>query len=322
MISIVMIVYEVAPYLPRAIESVLAQDYKDIELILVSNLGGRDNCADICRDYAAKDSRIKLVEIPVNGIADARNHGIEHVTGDYLGFVDGDDYIEPDMFSSMLRNIEKYQADIAICGRFYEYQNKTLMDEAKEPTVYTADEALAVVLSNKGFYLHCWDKLYSRKIYEGLHFRTDVFVEDRIVVNKLLGKADKIVYDPTPKYHFRERSGSQSKIAGMIANNVIANSILQDYILEKHPSIANECQSYMLYEYITAVQNELVASGCDRQNVKKYQEKVRQTYNKSNPLIGRTMKIKTMLALYFPFVLKMYTKNMQKKVSNELTRFP
>ena len=322
MISIVMIAYEVAPYLPRAIESVLAQDYKEFELILVAGRGGRDNSFDICSEYALKDSRIKLVPIEAKGPADARNHGMEHVSGEYLGFVDGDDYVEPDMFSSMLRNMTDNDADIAVCGRFYEYENKTLSDEAGPLKVYSADEALAVVLSNEGFFLHCWDKLYSKKIYEGLYFRTDVFVEDRIVVNKLIGKANRIVYDSTPKYHFRERKGSQSKLSGSIKRNVIANKILQDYINENHPAIKNECQRFMLYEYITAVQNELVMKNSDRQAVKEYQEMVKKTMKGNNPLVGRGLRIKATLAVSFPLVLKIFTKIRQNNVATELKRFP
>ena len=322
MISIVMVAYEVAAYVSKAIESVLAQDVDDFELILVATQGGKDNCYEICKEYADKEPRIKLVTIPkAKGVADARNQGLKAVTGDYLGFVDGDDFVEPDMFSSMLKNLKENEADIAVCGRFYEYQNVTLSDEAKEAKVYNADEALALVLSNEGFFLHCWDKLYSRKIFDGLDFRTDMYVEDRIVINRLIGKADKIVYDPTPKYHFRERSASLSKTNGAATENIKANMILQEYILNNHPNIANECNRFMLYEYITAIQNELVSAKSDKKNIRMYQEKVRQIKVSGNPFIGRALKLKKVLALYFPLFLKIYTGLRQEKTSDEYKRF-
>jgi len=322
MISIVMVAYEVAAYVSKAIESVLNQDMDDFELILVATKGGRDNCYDICAEYAAKDSRIKLVTIPkAKGVADARNQGLKEVTGDYLGFVDGDDFIEADMYSSMLRNMNENHADIAVCGRFYEYENTTLKDEAGEVKLYTADEALEVVLSNQGFFLHCWDKLYSKKIFEGLSFRTDMYVEDRIVVNRLIGKADKIVYDPTPKYHFRERKASLSKLKGAATENIKANMFLQDYILGNHPAIANQCARFMLYEYITGIQNELVSEKPDRDNIKLYQEKIREIQVNGNPCIGKSIKLKKILALNFTGLLKIYTKSRQEKTSDEYKRF-
>lgn len=322
MISILMIVYDVEQYVAQSIESVLAQDYQDFELIIVIGEGGKDNCENICREYAGRDSRIKLVIAPPKGPADARNQGLSVATGDYLGFVDADDYIEPDMFSSMLSNIESTGADIAVCGRFYEFVNKTLQDEAGQPVVLSADEALKVTLDGSGFFLHCWDKLFSKKIYEGLHFRTDITVEDRIVVDRLISKADRVVYDSTPKYHFRERSGSLSKKSGMVAKNVEANELMQEFLLTNHPAIKNECQRFMLYEYITAVQNELVAIDSNKDDVRKYQRKVRMLSGEKNPLIGKSLKVKSIMALYFPHILKLYTANRQKDVADDLVRFP
>lgn len=322
MISIIMIVYNVEQYLSRAIESVLNQDYEDIEPIIVVSTGGKDNCHQICKEYAAKDKRIKLIECPPRGSADARNRGLEAVTGEYLGFVDADDYIEPDMFSSMLKNLEETGSDIAVCGRFYEYENKTLKDPKGQPKVYSTDEAIAVTLSNEGFFLHCWDKLFTRKVFEGLHFRTDVYVEDRIVVDKLLSKADKVVYDSTPKYHFRERSGSMSRVSGMVRNNVEANELMQDFLMENHPAVANECNRFMLYEYITSIQNELVAKDSNKKDIKEYQGKVKELMKKNNPLVPKSLKIKAMMAIYCPLILKIYTDKRQKTVGEELVRFP
>ena len=321
MISIIMIVYDVERYVEQSIKSVLAQTYTDFELIIVAGHGA-DRSEEICREYAAKDPRIKLITCPANGIADARNRGMAEVTGEYLGFVDSDDYIEPDMFESMLDNMRKYDADIAICGRFYEYVGKTLADNAKEPIVLLASEALAVTLGHDGFFLHCWDKLYSRKIFEGLHFRTDVTVEDRIVVDALLSKADRIVYDPTPKYHFRERSGSNSKRSGMVRKNVEANLLMEEFLMTEHPELADKCNAFMLYEYITAVQNELTCDAPDKADIREYKDRVRKYLAAAGPHTGRTIKIKALMAIHTPYMLKIYTKIRRKNVSSELERFP
>ena len=321
MISIIMIVYDVEKYVEQSIKSVLAQTYRDIELIIVATEGD-DASTDICRRYAEQDSRIKLIVAPPNGIADARNRGMAAVTGDWLGFVDSDDFVEPKMYETMLANAGKYDADIAVCGRYYEYVNTTLYDKACEPKVYTASEAIAVTLGHDGFFLHCWDKLYSRKIFEGLTFRTDITVEDRIVVDRLLSKADRVVYDPTPMYHFRERYGSNSKRGGMLQNNIEADVLLEEFIYSEHPELANECNSFMLYEYVTAIQNALAHGGVAKSEIKIYKDRVRELSKVNNPLITKSLKIKVMMALYAPFVLKAYTKKMQKSVATQLERFP
>jgi glycosyltransferase involved in cell wall biosynthesis len=315
-----MIVYNVEDYVEQSIKSVLDQTYKDIELIIVVGHGS-DRSEEICQRYADLDPRIKLITGEANGIADARNQGLAAVAGEYLGFVDSDDYIEPDMFERMLGNMEKYNADISICGRYYEYVGNTLSDKPAEPVVLSATEALAVTLGHEGFFLHCWDKLFSKKIFEGLHFRTDITVEDRIVVDRLLSAADRIVYDPTPMYHFRERKGSCSKKSGMVRKNVEANLLMEEFLTKEHPELANECNRFMLYEFITALQNELVSDDPNRDDIKEYTEKIAALANVQNPLIGRSLRVKTFMARYMPVLLKAYTKRAQARVSEELERF-
>ena len=323
LVSIIMIVYDVEAYLCSSIDSVLAQTYDNIELIL-SVSPGKDRCEEICREYAAKDARIKVVECPPKGPSDARNHGLAAVSGDYLGFVDADDYIESDMIESMMANLSTYDADIAVCGRFYEFMNVTEQDTAKAPVVMTADEAVNTVLSGEGFFLHCWDKLFTRKIFDGLQFPTDVAVEDRVVVDRLLGKADRIVYDSTPKYHFRERSGSLSKMRGMTRKNVIANEMLAEYVRINHPAVKDQCGRFMLYEYITAVQNVLVSDDCDKDDLREYRNKVSEIYKreKRNPLISSRIRIKVLMVKLAPSLLRTVTKKRQANTAENYKRFP
>ena len=321
MISIIMIVYDVERYVEESIKSVLNQTYKDIELILVVG-EGPDKSEEICRRLSLTDDRIVLVTGPANGIADARNQGLERVRGEYLGFVDSDDYIEPDMFESMLKNMKDTGADVAVCGRFYEYENVTLKDEPAPIKVLSAKEAIEVTLSHEGFFLHCWDKLFAKSVFEGLHFRTDVKVEDRIVVDRLLSRASKVVYDSTPKYHFRERAGSNSKRRGMIRNNVIANELMEEFIEREHPSIRGQCSRFMLYEYITAVQNLITSDENNKQDYREYREKIIREYKKAAGFIPKGLKLKSALAVYFPFVLKLYTKRMKQNTAESYVRFP
>ncbi len=321
MISIIMIVYDVEQYVARSIQSVLDQTYKDMELIIVAD-HGPDRSEEICAQFAKKDPRIKLITGEPKGIAEARNRGLAAVSGDFLGFVDSDDYIEPEMFESMLSNMERYNADIAVCGRFYEYVNCTLSDKAAPPVTLSGEEAIKVTLGHEGFFLHCWDKLYSKKIFEDLSFRTDVTVEDRIVVDKLLSKAETVVYDPTPMYHFRERSGSNSKRSGMIRNNIEANVLMEEFIRKEHPALGASLDRFMLYEYITAIQNELVLDAPDKEDIRLYRSKVKKITENPGLRIDKMLRIKALLALYAPSILKAYTIKSQSRTAGKLERFP
>ena len=316
-----MIVYDVEQYVEQSIRSVLDQTYRDIELIIVVG-HGKDRSEEICERFAASDQRIKLITGEAKGIADARNQGLAAADGDYIGFVDSDDYVEPEMLERMLENMEKYNADIAVCGRFYEYVNATLRDEEKPVSRLTSSEAIKVTLGHDGFFLHLWDKLFRRALFDGIEFRTDITVEDRIVTDRLLSRAKTVVYDPTPMYHFRERSGSNSKRRGMVRKNVEANLLVEDFLQREHPELSDECNRYMLYEFITAIQNELVSDEPDKDDIKEYSQKVRHLLNKSRSSAGCTLKLKARLALHFPYLLKVYTKRQQRNVSTELERFP
>lgn len=114
-ISIIIPVYNIAEYLPRCLDSVLVQTHKNLEIIVVDD-GSIDSSKDVINAYAEKDSRIVAIFKENSGVSDTRNKGLEIATGDYIGFVDGDDYIEPDMYEILLKNALKYNADISHCG--------------------------------------------------------------------------------------------------------------------------------------------------------------------------------------------------------------
>lgn len=321
-ISIIMIVYDVERYLRQSIESVLAQTYTNIELIL-SVSPGKDNCEAICEEYAKKDDRVIVVKSEPKGPPAARNAGLSKFSGDYLGFVDADDYVDTDMFETMLSNMHKYEADIAVCGRYYEYENTTLKDPDASAVVMSNDEAVEMPLSGTGFFLHTWDKLFKREIVKDLYFPEDIAVEDRIIVDKLLGSAKRVVYESTPKYHFRERYGSLSKQRGITRKNCQSNDMLMEYVLNNHPAAANQCYRFMLYEYITAVQNILTSDDFSKEDYKEYCGKIKQILNESkgNTLVNSKIKIKAMMALYLPQLLKVMTSYRKKRTANNYVRF-
>ena len=114
-LSIIVPIYNVEPYLRKCIDSILAQTFTDFECILVDD-GSPDNCPTICDEYAKKDSRIRVIHKENGGLSDARNAGLDIAQGEYIGFVDSDDYILEDMYSQMILKMDLYHADIVVCG--------------------------------------------------------------------------------------------------------------------------------------------------------------------------------------------------------------
>lgn len=321
-ISVISIIYKVEPYLRQCIESLVNQTYQNMEIIL--SVGeGDDECVNICREYEQKDSRVKVVVCKPAGVSDARNHGLELVTGDYLGFVDGDDWIEPDMYETLMKNLTKYESDIAVCGRFYEFSNLTKQDEAREPVVMNPSEAFRMILNGGGFFLHCWDKLFTKKVFEGITFPIDKHVEDRVVVNKLLDKAERIVYDPAPKYHFRERADSLSKQEHMVKMNTIANVELADYVDRIHPELKNTMQSFMVYEHITCIQNLMLEGSQDQEEIKSHRDYLKNQMDavKQNPEISRKVRLKLWMAIHCPNILLSITKKRVQQENDRCVRF-
>lgn len=114
-VSVIVPVYNSRKYLKECIESIINQDLEEIELILVND-GSTDNSLDICQKYAMKDSRIKIIDKPNGGVSSARNAGILAASGEYIGFVDSDDWIQSEMYSNMYKNIKETGSDICICN--------------------------------------------------------------------------------------------------------------------------------------------------------------------------------------------------------------
>ncbi|MBO4902161.1 MAG: glycosyltransferase family 2 protein [Lachnospiraceae bacterium] len=326
-ISIISIIYQVEPYLRQCLDSLLAQTYSDLEFILVvgvhEDAAKNDRCLEICEEYAKRDARIILVKRPAKGIADARNAGIEAAHGDLIGFVDGDDWVEPDMFAVLVDDMDSTGSDVAVCGRYYEFQNHTKQDPVSDPVVQTGEESMRMILSGTGYFLHLWDKLFVRRLWEGVVFPTDFVVEDRIIVGKLLGSAERICYRSTPKYHFRERGGSNSKRSGMEFYNAEANRLLCEQAGKMFPGLKDEIGRFYLQETLTSLQNLLLVKDRDPAEVKKFVREIRSIAkeNADNPLIGKTLKIKTQLARFCPALLQCITRSHQKRDKGENIRY-
>lgn len=213
-ISIIVPVYNVQDLLPRCLDSICAQTLRDLEIILVDD-GATDASGRICDEYALRDPRIRVVHQANAGLAGARNAGLELASGDYVGFVDSDDRIAPDMYEILLDCITRYDADIALCGRYLETEagETQSMWEAPEPMVFDSHEAVRRLLRSDGMDAAAWDKLYRRELFGQLRYPLKYVSEDIPVTYRLLCRAKRIVHCGKPLYYYLQRAGSLSHAA-------------------------------------------------------------------------------------------------------------
>lgn len=208
LISIIVPVYKVEKYLHRCIDSILIQSFTDFELILVDD-GSPDNCGNICDEYAEKDSRIVVIHKKNGGLSDARNSGIAMARGKYIGFVDGDDYIEKYMYESLYNNIKEADADMAICGIYHCYDGVEIKKQSQRiKKVCGQIEVIEEVLSGKHVGVGANTKLYKKFLFDDVRYPVGRIVEDAFVIVELLQNVQTVVIDTLPQYCYFHRKNS------------------------------------------------------------------------------------------------------------------
>ena len=196
LVSIIIPVYNVEKYLDKCLDSVVNQTYTNLEIILVDD-GSPDRCPAICDEWKSRDSRIKVIHQPNGGLSRARNAGLKIATGEFIGFVDSDDWIEPDMYETLLSTMLETGADIVVCNFYCEEVNSdAFIQKPKSPVIerYTAEEALKLLISEKTF-IHpvVWNKLFRKHLLTNLLFPEDKIYEDNLWTPQAIGGANSII---------------------------------------------------------------------------------------------------------------------------------
>lgn len=210
-ISVIIPVYKVEEYLPKCLDSVINQTYKNIEIILVND-GSPDKSGVICDMYAGMDDRITVIHKQNEGVAKARNDALDIAKGDYIGFVDSDDWIEPDMFEFLMNNLIKYDADISMCGETV-YENGKIISSKSNGSVSILDQDGAKKLTVKGGSMGLiWNKIYKKSILDNVRFSSEYGCsEDLIFVYQAVQHAKNMVCVNKAKYNYFRREGGITK---------------------------------------------------------------------------------------------------------------
>lgn len=206
-ISVIIPVYKVEAYLDECLRSVLGQTYPHLEIILVDD-GSPDRCGAMCDAWAAKDSRIKVIHKKNGGLSDARNTGLDIATGDYISFVDSDDWIEPQFCETLLAALQKEGADVCACSIRSCFPDRAELWGCPSYAVTTPVETLAMLYRDTAYPVSAWNKLYRRELWDGLRFPVGKLCEDAFTTYLLVHRARKIVQLPQALYGYRIRPDS------------------------------------------------------------------------------------------------------------------
>lgn len=203
-ISVIVPVFNVGGYLEKCLDSLLAQTYPNVEVILVNDMS-TDNSGSICDAYAAEDGRIQVVHLSQNrGPSAARNEGIRRARGDYISFVDADDSVEPELLEKLYKSLAEAGAEISICGA------DGIQLKSGSGKVYGQAEAVRCLACGYPFNLVPWAKLYKAELVKRNLFQEDIYYsEDLLFLYSVLKQARQVVYRPDVLYHYNQREGSQ-----------------------------------------------------------------------------------------------------------------
>jgi glycosyltransferase involved in cell wall biosynthesis len=222
-ISVIIPIYKVEKYLSNCVESVLNQTYSNLEIILVDD-GSPDRCGEICDQFAARDSRIRVIHKPNGGHSDARNAGLEVATCEYVSFIDSDDFIHERFYETLLYLADRNEADIVQCDFIRISWQEVAKINSHDPDRFVQDQMVTVLsnheaLHNLFTYDHryvstvvAWNKLYKRELFDSIRYPLGKIHEDEYTTYKLLHNSRKIVLTSAPMYFYLQRDDSSMGI--------------------------------------------------------------------------------------------------------------
>lgn len=205
-ISVIVPIYKVEEYLERCINSILDQTYKNLDIILVDD-GSPDECPNICEEYAKKDDRIKVIHKKNGGLSDARNYGINIAIGQYISFVDSDDYIDKNMYQDMINELRKNNADIVSCAINNVYSDRIESSQIEE-IIYDTESALKNLILGRNLDQTVWNKLYKKDVINGILFEKGKINEDDFWTYQVFANSKKIITVNKPLYNYIHRESS------------------------------------------------------------------------------------------------------------------
>ncbi len=243
-VSVIIPVYNVAPYLAEALDSVINQSYEELEIIVIDD-GSTDGSCEICDKYAEQDNRIRLIHQVNQGVAAARNTALDNVTGDVIAFLDSDDAYDPDYVKIMLAAMNDSGADVVICKYSKHFTTEKMSGDNIEEIgqlinggIYDRIYAMRALASNK-IHAYLWNKLFRARLWAEIRFPIGMVYEDIDVIFRVFNLCDKILVLDQPLYMYRKRHGSitEQKSTDSISDWLAICIRIESFVNENIPDV-------------------------------------------------------------------------------------
>lgn len=252
MVSIILPIYNVERYLEKCIDSILAQTYKELEVILVDD-GSPDGCPEICDKYSAQDSRVVVIHQKNSGVSRARNAGLETARGEYIGFVDPDDFVVPEMYEEMVNAMETTQSELVICG--YDYVDEsgevTRPYSAKDEQILTQHDLVHMQFDMPPTIRHVvWNKLFRRDLLRQIRFPEHLHSsEDVDFMLEYIKRVRRACFIHRPLYKNTVRQGSATH-GGLnikaLADSFVAHERMHLEAVKMYPDVKDHSLAFLL----------------------------------------------------------------------------
>lgn len=323
LISIIVPVYKVEKYLEKCVNSILKQTYTNLEIILVDD-GSPDKCGQLCDELAKTDDRIKVFHKENGGLSDARNYGVERANGEYIGFVDSDDYIHECMYEELYKAIKKSGTSIAECGVTRVYKNTLRPHYEGEDYFLVLDREgyLKEYLENKRLYGSAWCKLIHRDLAKKIKFPTGKIYEDAFYTLELLKTVDKytLISGNYYYYYIRENSITTRSFSSKDMDYIEIMNEIEDYTLANFPIFKEQLLVRLTFSYISIFNQLLEVDNYKRKSEYKIlKNKLKDNYFKvlSNKKAPKNLKAAMFLLSANERLYKFMLSKYKKYESNE-----
>ncbi len=247
LISVIIPIYNVEPYLAKCVESVLGQTYSDLEIILVDD-GSPDRCGEICDEYVRTDSRVKVIHKKNGGLSDARNAGVKIARGEYLSFIDSDDWIERNYFEVLYHLLNDYDADLSAVALCSVNEDGKEIGRHHNGETHFLDAAAAMenMFHRDGLPWCAQAKLYKRTLFNGIEYPVGVLMEDKATAYKIFAGCRKIVYSDISlyKYTVRQESIMRSRFSEKRMRSFEVQEELNSFLEQNYPTAAVSSHAY------------------------------------------------------------------------------
>ena len=276
LISIIVPVYNVEKYIRRCVDSLINQTYRNLEIILVDD-GSPDNSGAICDEYAKLDSRIKVIHKENGGVSSARNVGLDNASGEYIGFIDADDYIDLQMYEVLCNNMVNNGVQISMGIYALENGKGEFIPHYRVSLTEVLDKAqtIAEMLKQVKYTCSLCDKLFSSKLIGDIRFdETISHNEDLLFVYQLMKNSEKAVYTSKPMYYYCNNEQSASRVSFSDKNTTMLKA--QTMVLEDIKENIPEIYDVALTEYVKTVIFNLDSIARSGYQNKEYIEKLRK----------------------------------------------